>query len=206
MANIDVNIDKILKLPRIQRIGILAGVAVVIIGLYWFLIYRGQAKELDDRNAVLTKKQQELNEQRVVLNDLPRFRKETEEMKAKRQVALKQLPNKKEIDKLLKDISYHAVQSGLEVLLFKPQREIKKNFYAEIPVDIKLSGTYHDQAIFFEKIANLQRIVNISDIVMDKPKEVDGRNILQVSCKAKTYKFIEEKTGGNGNKGKKKKK
>jgi len=121
--------------------------------------------ELDERNVVLTKKQQELNEQRVVLNDLPRFRKETEEMKKKRQVALKQLPDKKEIDKLLQDISYHAIESGLVVLLFKPQKEIKKNFYAEIPVDIKLSGTYHDQAMFFDKIANLQRIVNVSSSV-----------------------------------------
>ncbi|MCK5514813.1 MAG: type 4a pilus biogenesis protein PilO, partial [Deltaproteobacteria bacterium] len=103
MANIDVNIDKILNLPKIQRIGIIAGAAVIILGLYWFLIYRGQSQELDERNVVLTKKQQELNEQRVVLNDLPRFRKETEEMKKKRQVALKQLPDKKEIDKLLQD-------------------------------------------------------------------------------------------------------
>ncbi|MBW2652099.1 MAG: type 4a pilus biogenesis protein PilO [Deltaproteobacteria bacterium] len=206
MANIDVNIDKILNLPKIQRIGIIAGVAVIILGLYGFLIYRGQAQELDDRNVVLTKKQQELNEQRVVLNDLPRFRKETEEMKKKRQVALKQLPDKKEIDKLLQDISYHAVESGLEVLLFKPQKEIKKNFYAEIPVDIKLSGAYHDQAIFFDKIANLQRIVNISNLVIDKPKEIDGRNVLQVSCKVKTYKFIEEKPGEKGKKEEKKKK
>ncbi len=193
MANINVN--SILALPKIQRIGILAGVVVIIAGLYWFLIYKGNTEELDGRNVVLTKKQQELNEQRVVLNNLPRFRKETEEMKIKRQEALKQLPNKKEIDKLLQDVSYHAVESGLEVLLFKPQKQIKKNFYAEIPVDVRLSGTYHDQAIFFDKIANLQRIVNISDLLIDKAKEVDGRNILQVSCKAKTYKFIEEKPG-----------
>ncbi|MCK5011040.1 MAG: type 4a pilus biogenesis protein PilO [Deltaproteobacteria bacterium] len=124
-------------------------------------------------------------------------------MKTKRQEALKQLPNKKEIDKLLQDVSYHAVESGLEVLLFKPQKQIKKNFYAEIPVDVRLSGTYHDQAIFFDKIANLQRIVNISDLLIDKAKEVDGRNILQVSCKAKTYKFIEEKPGEKGKKKKK---
>jgi len=201
MANINVN--SILALPKIQRIGILAGVVVIIAGLYWFLIYKDNTEELDGRNVVLTKKQQELNEQRVVLNNLPRFRKETEEMKIKRQEALKQLPNKKEIDKLLQDVSYHAVESGLEVLLFKPQKQIKKNFYAEIPVDVRLSGTYHDQAIFFDKIANLQRIVNISDLLIDKAKEVDGRNILQVSCKAKTYKFIEEKPGEKDKKKKK---
>ena len=119
----------------------------------------------------LTKKQQELTEQKVILANLPKFRQETEEMKAKRQVALKQLPNKKDIDKLLKDVSYHAIESGLEILLFKPAKEVKKNFYAEIPVELKLSGTYHDLGLFFEKIANLSRIVNVADIEIEKTKQ-----------------------------------
>ena len=198
MAAIDV--DTILKLPKNQRIGIIAGVVVILIGLYWFFIYKGHSKELDERNKVLTKKQHELDEQRVILADLPRFKKETEEMNKKRQEALKQLPDKKDIDKLLKDISFHAVESGLEILLFKPQPEIRKNFYAEIPVNIKLSGTYHDLAIFSDKIANLSRIVNLSDLVIDKAEEIDGRNILQASCKATTYKFIEEKPSGKAKK------
>lgn len=203
MANFDV--DNILKLPKSQRIGILVGIVLILTGLYWFFIYKGHSEELDRRNEVLTKKQHELDEQRVVLADLPRFKKETEEMKEKRQEALKQLPNKKDIDKLLQDISFHAVESGLEILLFKPQPEIRKNFYAEIPVDVKLSGTYHDLAIFFDKIANLSRIVNISNLAIDKAKVkgMDDINVLQASCKATTYKFIEEKKGGKGRKGKK---
>ena len=201
MTNID--IDTILKLPKNQRIGILVGLVLIIMGLYWFLVYDGHAKELDEKKGLLTEKQHELDQQRVVLADLPRFKKETEEMKRKRQEALKQLPNKKDIDKLLQDISFHAVESGLEVLLFKPQSEIKKNFYAEIPVDLKFSGTYHDLAIFSDKIANLSRIVNLSDLVIEKAKEINGRNVFQASCKATTYKFIEKKSGGN-EKGKKK--
>ena len=126
MANI--NVDTIVKLPKIQKIAILAGIAVVLIGLYWFLLYRGQAEKLTNKRAILTKKQQELNEQKMILANLPKFRAETEEMKVKRQEALKQLPNKKDIDKLLKDVSSNAIESGLEVLLFKPEKEVKKNF------------------------------------------------------------------------------
>ena len=202
MANI--NVDSIVKLPRVQKIAILVGAVVVLIGLYWFLLYKGHSEKLDAQRTILTKKQQELNEQKVILANLPKFREETEVMKAKRQVALKQLPNKKDIDKLLKDISYHAIESGLEILLFKPAKEVKKNFYAEIPVELKLSGTYHDFGLFFEKIANLSRIVNVADLEMEKikekGKEVRVRNLLEASCKAKTYKFIEQKAGGEAKK------
>ena len=204
----DINIDTVLKLPKSQRIGILVGILLLIIVLYYFLFYSGHVSNREENKNKLTKKQHELDEQRVVLADLPRFRKETEEMKKKRQAALKQLPDKKDIDKLLQDISFHAVESGLEVVLFKPQPEIGKNFYAEIPVDVKLSGTFHDLAHFFDKIANLSRIVNISNIVIDTQKaKKDTGNItlLKTSCKATTYRFVEGKKGAEAGNGKKKK-
>ena len=204
MANITV--DSIVKLPKLQKAGILCGAVVVIIGLYWFLLYRGYSEKLGVQQGILTKKQQELNEQLVILADLPKFRKETEEMKNKRQKALEQLPNEKDIDKLLEDISSLAVESGLEILLFKPQQEVRKNFYAEIPVELKLSGGYHDLALFYDKIASLPRIVNVSELLIERAQEVDGRNILQASCTAKTYKFIEEKAGEQDKQDKKKKK
>lgn len=201
-----INIDSIVRLPRLQKVGMLCGAVALIVGLYWFLIYRDYAAKLDAKQAVLTKKQQELNEQMVILADLPKFRKETADMKSKRQKALEQLPNEKDIDKLLEDISSLAIESGLEILLFKPQQEVKRNFYAEIPVELKLSGGYHDLALFYDKIASLPRIVNVSDLLIEKPQEVDGRNILQASCTAKTYKFIEEKPGEQDKQDKKKKK
>jgi type IV pilus assembly protein PilO len=202
MANI--NVDSIVKLPKVQKTAILVVAVAVLIGLYWFLLYKNQSEDLDTKRAILTKKQQELHEQKVILANLPKFRKETAEMKAMRQVALKELPNKKDIDKLLGDISYLAVESGLEILLFKPAKEVRKNFYAEIPVELKLSGTYHDFGLFFDKIANLSRIVNVADLeiekIREKGKEVHVRNLLEASCKAKTYKFIEEKAGGEAKK------
>ena len=201
-----INVDSIVRLPRLQKAGILCGAVLLIFGLYWFLVYRDYSAKLDARQAVLTKKQQELNEQMVILADLPKFKKETADMKSKRQKALEQLPNEKDIDRLLEDISSLAIESGLEILLFKPEPEVKRNFYAEIPVELKLSGSYHDLALFYDKIANLPRIVNVSELLIEKPQEVDGRNILQASCTAKTYKFIEEKPGEQDKQDKKKKK
>jgi type IV pilus assembly protein PilO len=201
-----INVDSIVRLPRLQKAGILCGAVLLIFGLYWFLVYRDYSAKLDARQAVLTKKQQELNEQMVILADLPKFKKETADMKSKRQKALEQLPNEKDIDRLLEDISSLAIESGLEILLFKPEPEVKRNFYAEIPVELKLSGGYHDLALFYDKIANLPRIVNVSELLIEKPQEVDGRNILQASCTAKTYKFIEEKPGEQDKQDKKKKK
>lgn len=201
-----INVDSIVRLPRLQKVGMLCAAVALIVGLYWFLIYRDYSAKLDAKQAILTKKQQELNEQMVILADLPKFRQETADMKSKRQKALEQLPNEKDIDKLLEDISSLAIESGLEILLFKPQQEVKRNFYAEIPVELKLSGGYHDLALFYDKIASLPRIVNISELLIEKPQEVDGRNILQASCTAKTYKFIEEKPGEQDKQDKKKKK
>jgi type IV pilus assembly protein PilO len=201
-----ITIDSIVRLPRLQKVGMLCGAVALMVGLYWFLVYRDYSAKLDAKQAILTKKQQELNEQMVILADLPKFRKETADMKGKRQKALEQLPNEKDIDKLLEDISSLAIESGLEILLFKPQQEVKRNFYAEIPVELKLSGGYHDLALFYDKIASLPRIVNVSDMLIEKPQEVDGRNILQASCTAKTYKFIEEKPGEQDKQDKKKKK
>jgi type IV pilus assembly protein PilO len=201
-----INIDSVVRLPKLQKVGLLCGAVVLIVGLYWFLIYRDYSAKLDAKQAILTKKQQELNEQRVILADLPKFRQETADMKSKRQKALEQLPNEKDIDKLLEDISSMAIASGLEILLFKPQQEVKRNFYAEIPVELKLSGGYHELALFYDKIASLPRIVNVSDLLIEKPQDVDGRNILQASCTAKTYKFIEEKPGEQDKQDKKKKK
>ena len=104
-----INVDSIVRLPRLQKVGMLCGAVALIVGLYWFLIYRDYAAKLDAKQAVLTKKQQELNEQMVILADLPKFRQETADMKSKRQKALEQLPNEKDIDKLLEDISSLAV-------------------------------------------------------------------------------------------------
>ena len=117
--------------------------------------------------------------------------------------AMKALPEKEEIPSLLTSISRSGQDVGLEFLEFTPKAEVRKEFYAEIPVSIKVQGGYHDLAIFFDKVARLSRIVNIKNISMGRGK---GGQELNTSCTAVTYKFIEPAPKKPGKKKKKKKK
>ena len=92
----------------------------------------------------------------------------------------------------MSNISQLGKDSGLEFLLFKPASEVSKEFYAEIPVEIKLKGTYYNVATFFDKVGKLPRIVNISEVSMDNSKEVFGRWEINTSCTATTFKFIDK--------------
>ncbi|HDM32718.1 MAG TPA: pilus assembly protein PilO, partial [Deltaproteobacteria bacterium] len=93
---------------------------------------------------------------------------------------------------LLENVSALGKASGLEFILFRPKKEVPKNFYAEIPVDIKVQGRYSDILNFFYKVSKMPRIVNISNIVMSSPRKTSGGGIiLTTTCNATTYKFIE---------------
>jgi type IV pilus assembly protein PilO len=104
------------------------------------------------------------------------------------EIAKMALPEKEEIPSLLASISQSGKDSGLEFLLFQPKPEVKKDFFAEIPVAISVSGGYHNVAMFFDKVANLSRIVNINNIAL-KPQK-NGEELV-TNCTAVTYKFVE---------------
>ena len=121
-------------------------------------------------------------------------------------IAKQALPDKKEIPTLIDGISQAAQDAGLDILVFTPKPEVRKEFYAEVPISIKVSGDYHNVAVFFDMIAGLPRIVNVSDIAMAPPKGKDDEE-LTTSCTAVVYRFVEpEKNSDAGKKKKKKKK
>jgi len=105
---------------------------------------------------------------------------------------LKQLPDKSEIPNLLENISSLGKAAGLEFQMFKPNPEVPMTFYAEIPVDIKVQGTYQDIVRFFDNVSKMPRIVNITDINISSPQKMAaGANKLTTACKATTFKYIE---------------
>ncbi|MDY6950311.1 MAG: type 4a pilus biogenesis protein PilO [Thermodesulfobacteriota bacterium] len=140
--------------------------------------------------------------------NLEKYRKEYKEAQGKFKLALQLLPDKKEIPSLLEGISRSGRQSGLEFLLFKPGKEIRKEFYAEIPVKIEVTGGYHNLAVFFARVAQLPRIVNIANLsIKGASPAQEGPGALKASCAATTYQFVEPKTPepekGKAKKGKK---
>jgi len=105
--------------------------------------------------------------------------------------ALTQLPNEKEIPSLLTNIASLAKEQGLDVLRFKPSGEVPKGFYAEVPVELRLAGSFHQIALFFQSVGELPRIVNMGNLAMGNAKTTDGRTVLSVDCLATTFRFIE---------------
>jgi len=147
----------------------------------------------------LAQVQQELAKAKKNASELNDWRNKMKQKEAQYKTVMRALPEKEEIPSLLAGISQAGRDAGLEFLLFQPKPESAKEFYAEIPVDISVSGTYHQVAVFFDKVSNLPRIVNIRDIKMVPAGQKDSGGTLTTACQAVTYKFIE--SAGNQKQG-----
>lgn len=186
-----ITLETIVKLPTSRKILILGVLTAVIIGLYFYLIYLPNMELLKKKRAEVTALENQVRELRIVAANMKRFQAEAAKLREELNVAITQLPTSKEIPSLLSNISRLGKESGLEFLLFKPAAEVNKEFYSEIPVEIRVRGNYHNVAIFFDKVGKLPRIVNIAGVGMDNAKEVLGRWDINTSCTATTFKFIE---------------
>lgn len=145
------------------------------------------AKEEDLRKVYFEKKSQALN--------LEAYKQQMVEIEKTFGALLKQLPDRSEIDGLLTDINQAGLGRGLEFELFKPGQESQSEFYAEMPIEIKVLGTYHDLGAFATDISKLSRIVTLSDVIvvnknkMTKPGA--GDNTLTMEATAKTYRYLD---------------
>ena len=189
----DPQVEKILKLPTKQKILILILVVVLeAAALVWFL-YVPRHKELVNLKVELTKLQAEIDDKTRIANNLPRLQVEYEQLNRELAQALTELPNSKEIPSLLTSITTLGKNAGLDFLIFKPKGEAAKDFYAEVPVDITVSGSYFSVANFFAAVGNLPRIVNITNVAFSDIKNVNNRMMTKVTCLATTFRFLDKK-------------
>ncbi len=179
--------EKVEKIKMPIRIVIFAGTIVLLAGLFTWLVYLPYDEEITKSREAIAKLHQEIDKAKARASNLKRFEVEYAEVDAQFQEALKLLPNTKEIPSLLKSITQLGTDSQLEFLLFSPQRERAQDFFMEIPVSIEVSGTYHNVAIFFDKVGQMERIVNILNVSMTPQKE--RSTILTTRCDAVTYRF-----------------
>jgi len=187
-----ITLETIVKLPTSRKIVILVVLIAVVVGLFFYLIYWPNLDMLKKKKAEVEVLERQVRELRTVAANMKRFQEEAVKLREELRVAIMQLPTSKEIPSLLSNISQLGKDSGLEFLLFKPIGEVNKEFYAEIPVEIRVKGTYNNVAVFFDKVGKLPRIVNISEVSMDTAKEVLGRWEINTSCTATTFKFIDK--------------
>jgi type IV pilus assembly protein PilO len=179
--------EKVEKIKMPIRIAIFAGTIVILAVAFWYFVYDPYSTEIAETEGKIAKLQTEINKAKARAGNLKRFEVEYAEVDAQFQEALKLLPNTKEIPSLLKSITQLGTDSQLEFLLFSPQRERAQDFFMEIPVSIEVSGTYHNVAIFFDKVGQMERIVNILNVSMTPQK--DRSTILTTRFDAVTYRF-----------------
>jgi type IV pilus assembly protein PilO len=187
---------KLGKLTKMHKILISVGIVTVLWGGFIYFLYMPQTETITRMNQDLKRASDQLSRLRKVEQNLREFKKKLKETEAKFKTALQLLPDKEEIPTLLSSISGLGASSGLEFLLFKPQNEVRRNFYAEIPLKLEISGSYHNVASFFDQVGRLSRIVNIGSVNMTTlagAQSPDGSMVLKTSCTATTYKFIEVK-------------
>jgi len=180
--------EKVGNISKTHRILICVATFIVITGLFVYFLYLPKFEKLDQLNSDYKNLEKMLVSAKKKAAQLDKYREKMKTAEAQYKIAMKALPDKKEIPSLLTNISESGKEAGLEFLLFRPESEINKDFYAEIPVSIKVAGNYHNVGFFFDKVSRLSRIVNIKDIVMATPK---GGDLLNTSCTAVTYRFVE---------------
>lgn len=185
-------IEKILKLPAYQRVLLVLVILLVIVGAATWFVYLPQQEELSSLRDENQRLQLKLQQDQRIANNLPKFKAEYQKMKLRLEEALTELPDKQEIPSLLTSIASVAKDSGLEVVRFKPEPEVKKGFYAEVPVSLNLVGSYHQVATFSYAVSLLPRIVNLDNMQLNVGNTKNGRARLKISCKARTFRFVDK--------------
>jgi len=205
-------IERIAKAPLGAKIGVVVGALVLVTALNYFVMaipYGDSISAVETKVKKVIKDQEQLDrdfiEKTAIANDLNRFRKEKELLERRLEEALAELPEQKNIDELLQLFQDRAQKAGLEINTIVPQAEKPEGFYARIPIDMTVTGNFHEIATFFDALGRLKRIVNIGQIAMDSPKDVKGRLVVNAKFVLTTFMFLDQKAaaaaGAKGKKG-----
>ena len=177
------------------KFGFLGVTFVIIIAAGLYFDTQNQLEQLEK----VEKKEIELKSEFEVKADqaakLELYKDQLAEMQASFQAILRQLPEKTDVESLLVDVSQTGLANGLEIKKFKPSAEEKKGFYAELPISLEVTGSYHDLASFISGVAALPRIVTMHDLklqLQEAEKDKPAGDKLDMTATAKTYRYLRE--------------
>ena len=198
----DLNKETILKLPNSQKIALALFIFLALGAGFFYLLFQPKMKELSALKLKQAELSKQIQENKRIADNLPKFKKDFEQLKVDLDKALTELPNQKEIPTLLTSITSKGKDAGLDFLVFRPKAEVPKDFYSEVPVDISIYGSFYNVANFFVAVSSLPRIVNITNVTVADIKDVGGRMLLRVNCLATTFRFLDKKVTKDDKKGK----
>ena len=165
---------------------------IVALALIYFFVWQDRMPELQKREDQEQALRNEFHTKHAKAVNLAVYKQQLADIEKSFGALLRQLPSKTEVPNLLVDISQTGLASALQEKLFQPGAEAKKDFYAELPIKITLTGTYHDFGAFVSGIAALPRIVTLHDITITPLEKSGGFDQLQLDVTAKTYRYLDD--------------
>jgi type IV pilus assembly protein PilO len=182
---------KLDKLPWYGQVGLFVALGLALIGgFYWFYAVPAQAE--------MVTREQKLDALRVTIakgsataNQLNQFRQQVAELEARLESLKAVLPEQKDVADLLRRIETLARQSNLAIQGFKPAPSVTRQLHAEWPIALQLDGTYHNLAMFFDRVSKFSRIINVSNITIQAKEKPQPNSTISVSCVATTFVLLD---------------
>lgn len=174
--------------PALPRATVLLGIFIALLAGGWWFDWKSQIEDLEAKQQQEEKLKSEYLDKKKQAVNLEEYRKQLAEIDKTFGTLLKQLPNKAEMEALLIDINQAGLGRDLQFELFKPGRETARDFYAELPITLKITGSYHDLGAFAADVAKLSRIVSLTNMAVAPDKSAQ----LKMDATAMTYRYLDE--------------
>lgn len=184
--------EQLVNLPKLQKALILVGFIILIGALWYFLLVSPVEGEISKLKGDISKIKEEIQVQEKAKKEKTNLQAQIKELERDLNVLRSKLPEEKEIPALLSSVNEIGRLNGLEFLLFKQDKAVRRDYYSEIPVQVQVTGPYHQVALFLNRVATLDRIVQVSKLRLDKYKSVGNVGRLEASMQATTYKYETE--------------
>jgi type IV pilus assembly protein PilO len=199
-ATMSEQLEQLSKAPLKHKVLGLALITAVFGALFYFVFYSDLSDKLKNMENRVTLLKQEVADYEEKKQNYMRVRADVNNLLEQQKELLKVLPTEAEIPSFLQALHAQAELAGLNILTFQPGGEVSQKFYAKIPVQMSISGTYHQISKFFCEVGRLKRIVNIQDVQLASPKVTDEGVVLRAKFIASTFRFVSPKKKKSGQK------
>ena len=189
-------LDKLQKIPTKTRAGAFAGLIITLVVLFIWQVHIPKTAEIRKLDEDIAQQQAKIRENAAKIKQLDQLRAEVKSLHERLKILTEQLPPESEVSGLLRQIQGLVNKAGLSLKLWKPDRRRlhASGMYEEIPITLKLTGGYHNVALFYDSVSKLTRIVNMLNVKMDSPKLAkSGTMEINIDCTAMTFAAVEKK-------------
>ena len=180
------------KLSLNGQIGASIAAAALVGGLFYYFYYADAVQEREDKTVRLESLQKEIRALEVTANKLQEFQREVQLLEAKLETLKRILPQTKETPDLMRKVQALAAQSNLLIKTFTPLAVVNRDFYQEWPINVAVQGTYHNLALFFDRIGRLSRLVNVGNLKINAIPNQNVSTTINATCVATTFVYVDQ--------------